>query len=373
MIKKIYLTRTETRAMSVDHPIGDPTGGPAFGEKKDPISAAISIGTMFTVAEAGFAAMTLMQGITFAGAALSLVGNVTGNKSLMKIGAIAGIAGGLGSLAESAGWFSSGNLSETLGMGAKDAASTLTSTPAGSLTPVQDGVQIGGPMVDGPNLSVTTDAAGNATRSLGVDASTVNTAGASGINAGPNNLLAPATEAIAPAVAAPSSELLNSTSTALSPGANASKDILGRSMPQMSYAPGMGPNTSLAPRPGFFDSLKAGNYTDAAKAAGSNAMDMLKNNPTGAYVVAQAIGGVTDWLSGKTDAELDALKANTGYANAKALEVQAALDREKLRRANLNAGYTNVNAGFKVNPNAAVTQPWQQPGLVAGAMQQRPA
>jgi hypothetical protein len=101
-------------------------------------------------------------------------------------------------------------------------------------------------------------------------------------------------------------------------------------------------------------------------------MDMLKNNPTGAYVAAQAVGAAADWLSGKTDAELDALKANTGYANAKALEVQAALDREKMRRANLNAGYTNVDAGFKVNPNAAVAQPYQQPpGLVAGAMQPR--
>jgi hypothetical protein len=119
------------------------------------------------------------------------------------------------------------------------------------------------------------------------------------------------------------------------------------------------------------DSLKAGNYGDAASAAGTNAMDMLKNNPTGAYVAGQAIGAAADWLSGKTDAELDALKANTGYANAKALEVQSALDREKMRRANLNAGYTNVNAGFKVNPNAAVTQPFQQPGLVAGAMQPR--
>ena len=38
---KIYLSRAQTRAMSIDHPIGDPTGGAAYGEYKDPVSVAI--------------------------------------------------------------------------------------------------------------------------------------------------------------------------------------------------------------------------------------------------------------------------------------------------------------------------------------------
>jgi hypothetical protein len=112
-------------------------------------------------------------------------------------------------------------------------------------------------------------------------------------------------------------------------------------------------------KPEFLASLKEGKFGDAAMAAGSGAMGMLKDNPTGAYVAAQAIGAGVDYLSGKTDAELDQLKASTGYANAKALEIQTALDREKARRANINASYANVNAGIKVRP----------PGLVAGAMQ----
>jgi ABC-type branched-subunit amino acid transport system permease subunit len=95
----------------------------------------------------------------------------------------------------------------------------------------------------------------------------------------------------------------------------------------------------------------------------------------GAYVAAQAVGGVANWLSGKTDAEIDALKANTGYANARALEIQAAIDKEKLRRANLNAGYTTINpqSQMTVNPNAVIQQPWApqtntaNTGLIAGA------
>ena len=343
MIKKIYMSRAETRAMAAEHPIGDPTGGPAYGEKNDPISAAISIGTMFATAEAGFAAMTLMQGITFAGAAVSLVGNITGNKSLMKLGAIAGIAGGLGSFAESQGLFSSGNLGESLGMTTSIPDEALRSSVAvGNQAPVVDGVQTN-PVVDAASAP-------------------------SVVNNQPLNVNAPGaatTPLNTPGGATPS---LNAP--------NPGTDILGRPLPAMSYAPGMGPNMSPAvpAGPGFVDSLKAGNYLDAAKAAGSNTMDMLKNNPTGAYVAAQAVGGVADWLSGKTDAEIAALKANTGFADAKAQEVQLAIAKEERRRLNMANRYatTSPQTGIAVNPNAVVRPP-ATTGLVAGNMQTRPA
>ena len=41
MYKKVYLSRSQTRAMAIEHPIGDPFGGPAYGEKNDPVTAAI--------------------------------------------------------------------------------------------------------------------------------------------------------------------------------------------------------------------------------------------------------------------------------------------------------------------------------------------
>jgi len=343
MIKKIYLSRAQTRAMAIEHPIGDPTGGAAYGEKNDPISAAISIGTMFATAEAGFAAMTVMQGITFAGAAVSLVGNITGNKSLMKLGAIAGIAGGLGAFAESQGLFSSGNLGESLGMTTSIPDEALRGSVAvGAQTPVVDGVQTN-PVPDAASAPSVVDS-----RSLN-----------------PNVPGAATTPLNTPGGATPS---LNAP--------NPGTDILGRQLPSMSYAPGMGPNmTPAVPAgPGFVDSLKAGNYLDAAKAAGSGTMDMLKNNPTGAYVAAQAIGGVADWLSGKTDAEIAALKANTGFADAKAQEVQLAIAKEERRRLNMANRYstTSPQTGIVVNPNAAV-QPAATTGLVASNMQTRPA
>jgi hypothetical protein len=39
MFTKIYLSRAQTRAMSIDHPVGDPTGGAAYREMRDPATA----------------------------------------------------------------------------------------------------------------------------------------------------------------------------------------------------------------------------------------------------------------------------------------------------------------------------------------------
>lgn len=344
MIKKIYLSRAQTRAMAIEHPIGDPTGGAAYGEKNDPISAAISIASMAgSYAAAGtFAAMTVMQGITFAGAALSLVGNVTGNKSLMKLGMVAGIAGGIGALAEGAGLFESGNLGEKLGITTSVPDEALragsSAVTPGAQAPVVDGVQTGGADVT-TNTARELAAANNPSLNVNAPGGAANP-----LNAGPGGAASP----------------LNAP--------NPGTDILGRQLPQMSYAPGMGPNmTPATPAgPGFVDSIKAGNYMDAAKAAGSGAMDALKNNPTGAYVAAQAVGAVANVLSGKTGAELEALKANTGYANAKALEVQEAIAKEQRRRANIANGYANVKMGnMTVNTNANMTA--NPTGLITGA------
>jgi hypothetical protein len=335
MIKKIYMSRAQTRAMAIDHPIGDPTGGAAYGEKNDPISAAISIGTMFATAEAGFAAMTVMQGITFAGAAVSLIGNVTGNKSLMKLGAIAGIAGGIGAFAESQGLFSSGNLGESLGMTTSVPDEALRgSVAAGAQTPVVNGVQTS-PVIDAASAPSVVDS-----RSLNPN---VPGGATNPLTAGPGGFASENVQALTPAqLNAPTANTFGQT-----PGP-------------------AGPNAVAPAGPGVMDSIKAGNYGQALSTAGGNAMDALKNNPTGAYVAAQAVGAVANVLSGKTGAELEALKANTGYANAKALEVQEAIAKEQRRRANIANGYANVKMGnMTVNTNASMTA--NPAGLITGA------
>jgi len=356
MIKKIYLSRAQTRAMAADHPVGDPTGGPAFGEKNDPISAVIAISTMgATYAAAGtFAAMTLMQGITFAGAALSLVGNITGNKTLMKIGAVAGIAGGIGMAAESAGLFKSGTVGETFRNSSVTGEMMTDPNYLGQTpTPVVDGKAVV-PDASVVDVNAASNAIDGSYQARSLSAPNVNTAPANAVTspAGGNPInTAPKLEALGPPMAPADYSL-----TYKGPAG------IGAKLPNAA---------TLVPKPGFAESLKAGNLMDAAGAVGSGAMDMLKNNPTGAYVAAQAIGGVADWLSGKTDSEIAALEANTGYADAKAQEVQLAIAKEKQRRLNMTNRYTSVSpqSGIAVNPNANA----QAPGLVASNMQTRPA
>ena len=358
MIKKFYLTRTHTRAMSLDHPIGDPTGGAAYGEKRDPLSAAISIFTMYTSGAAiASTGLTLLSGLTFAGAAISLVGNITGNKTLSQIGMVAGLAGGIGSLASNFGLFDSAALDSAVGLGKSEITDAMLQNPS-----------YRGPLegtANAANLNVGSVAEEFITGGGGADAApnplNLSSAGDVLNLSSPDNLLeAPTALAndLRTATAAPATGLMPPTDYSLS-GTRAG------------LKPPGGAPVGLPPaKPGALDLFKQGKFGDAAVAAGSGAMDMLKNNPTGAYVASKAVGGLADWLGGRSEAELEKIKADTGYANAKALEVQATVDREKMRRANLNAGYGSVNAGFKINPNAVVAQP---PGLVAGAMQPRSA
>lgn len=322
-MSKIYFSRSISRTMSADHPVGDPTGGAAYGEKNDPVSAIISIGTMYGTT-AGFttavASMTVMQGITFAGAALSLVGNITGNKTLSKIGMVAGIAGGIGSLAESAGIISkTPTLGQTFGGTPTPAATTpapLSQTPTGTTT------------VAGPQTNV---AAYGQTTVANAPAMT------------PDSL----------------------------PGVTAQTNVPG------SWATANVPPPSVTPPPvaatpaaqSLFDkSMALGkNAWEGTKAAGSAVMDFTKAYPEGAIMIGATAQPVADYLSGKTDAEIAALEAQTGYADANALRIQEEIAKEKRRRENLNAGYAQVNTGINVNP--AVLGQAQAGGLISGAMQ----
>jgi len=341
--------------MMADYPIGDPTGGPAYGEKRDPISAAVSLFAMYTSGTAiATAGMSLMAGLTFVGGALSLIGNITGNKTLSAIGAITGLAGGIGAFAESAGLFGEGNtLVGSLTKGSN--VSLKEFWDSYEQTPVVNGVQ-------GPGSASYMNAeAANVPNALNAPKVDVNTAPNIIPQAGPADVdwsarpspyaiktggtaaTPPAVAPLGEAAAAPTSDLnavVNPFTAKTSTGLNVLPD-----------------DPTAVTKPTFMDSLKLGNFGDAASAAGSGVMDMLKTNPTGAYVVSKGIGAAVDYLSGKTDAELEQLKASTGYANAKALEVQTAIDREKEKRANKNMAYNTIDAGFK------------PPGLIRSNMQ----
>lgn len=88
--RKSYLSVAESRRWSVDHPVGDPYGGPAYGEKRMPVAGVVMIAV-------GMGMEGLAAGLMIAGGALSIAGSITGNKTLSMLGAVAGFAaGGIG-------------------------------------------------------------------------------------------------------------------------------------------------------------------------------------------------------------------------------------------------------------------------------------
>ena len=108
MLKKTYLSREMTRAMSLDHPIGDPFGGPAYGEKRDPGSIAAAFSAVFTSGAVATVAAYATVATTI-GMGLTVVGAITGSKDLMKLGGVLSLVGGVTGVAASMGAFGAEN------------------------------------------------------------------------------------------------------------------------------------------------------------------------------------------------------------------------------------------------------------------------
>jgi len=99
--EKTYLSRAQSRIWSMDNPVGDPFGGPAYGQKEEPVSmiaavVAIGVGASTVAAATTLTLAAVMGGLMIAGGAASLIGTVSGNKKLAMIGGIVAGVGGLG-------------------------------------------------------------------------------------------------------------------------------------------------------------------------------------------------------------------------------------------------------------------------------------
>jgi len=327
-MNKTYMSRAVSRAMSADHPIGDPVGGAAYGERNDPISAIVAISSMAgTYASAAaalgatasfgsvIASMGLMQGLTLVGSALSLVGNVTGNKTLSKIGMVTSLAGGIGQFADYAMGTKMGG---TLGqLGSKVGISNVPLGGAEALSQSQ--------AMDASRALTTGTPKGFVE---GVSSSGTNVPYTGGYN--PNSAGALASgRAPVNAVAAP-------------PGMGGPVETIVQTAPPAITAPVTPPS---------FETLKD---------AGKGVLAFTKENPDAAAIIAKSVGGLADWMSGKTDAEIAAMKAQVGYADARAMQIQQEIEKERARRANINQGYTAVNTGLSVNTGATM-----QPASIA--------
>lgn len=154
--RKVYQPLNHINRME---PIGDPFGGPAYGEKNGPavalLGAGMSISAGLGIAATGW---TLTAGLMVAGGVMSGLGALTGNKTLSKLGMVAGLAGGVGQFFSKAGGFegmsSAWNAGDTVGeslsnvsdqftgaqnfLPASDAAATTIGQTGGAVSAVAD-------------------------------------------------------------------------------------------------------------------------------------------------------------------------------------------------------------------------------------------
>lgn len=384
-MRKTYLSMSMSRAWGAEMPIGDPFGGPAYGEKNAPVIAvAAAIGSISAGAAAIAAGSMLVGGAMIAGGVLSIAGTVSGNSKLSKIGGLLSLAGGIGGYMTDAWATTASNVAEgaQLAGGAEGATAAAAPTEALAYTPQADyqnlisqgigadqaamisgytpggaemaGMQVGGPISTGAPAGVNLpplDQSAMANVGMGGPLPPGGPAAAPvadmGFGGAAPNLGAPAmpapagdgliggamTPPAAPAAAAP----------AASSGADAA--FTARTVTGLPAVPGDAGTTA----PGFFDSLKAGNYMDAAKAAGSATMDLAKSNPGAALMLGNAASGVADALSGKTGAQIDQAEAAAAYYNAKAEEAKRELEEKEARRRRLNEGFMTVDARLPGN------------------------
>jgi hypothetical protein len=95
--------------------------------------------------------------------------------------------------------------------------------------------------------------------------------------------------------------------------------------------------------------------------------DLVKGNPELAAVLAQGGLELSNYLSGKTSAEIADLKANINLKDANAKQALQAIEMEERRRQNLNQGYLQVNPALSM---PGFQNPYQPPGLLAGGLKQ---
>jgi len=148
--KQIHISLSQSRAWSSEIPIGNPHGGPAYGEKCGPAVAVV--GLAMSVSEVAAVGLTLASGLALAGSALGVIGMVTGNQTLGMIGGLMGMGGALANMTG----FSGGQITDMFGQtdvgagltgdagaaidtGVTDAASNTAAGLAGSNAPVAAG------------------------------------------------------------------------------------------------------------------------------------------------------------------------------------------------------------------------------------------
>lgn len=351
MFKKTYLSRAMTRAWSMDAPIGDPFGGPAFGERNEPVS------TFFAVA-------TAFETIAAIGAVVSVVGMVTGNSDLAKIGGVMGLVGGFGTMAQS-GMFGEG-LKSWAGEVNTSWASSTSSNISSAATAADSAT-----MVDGMTSSQVVDMSAS---SAPIDAGSLNLADAASVNAdtvtaydalkADSGLISQSqpTIQLADGSAAGASPLADTAATgAAGPSSNPALDTGATAVDGATPAQVQGMAKQGAAQ------MATGKGIDTGASLFDKILKFGKENKELSQALLTGVAGAY-----QSSEKADALKASANANNSTAALYDARIAEMQAQAANANA-QPSVS-GMKVNPNAPIwrnTSPTTAPVMSTGLIQTR--
>lgn len=342
MFKPTHVTRAVYRAYGIEHPIGDPFGGPAYGQKEKGgiggiFQSAIPIiaGAAMMIGSGGALAPMVIGGAMLAGGAMSGIGAITGNNTLSKIGgitsAVAGVAGmGYGvyqNWDSISGFFANGT--ELAGAGSESIAlqsgesitDALTRAQAAGNTAVQGGAAAA-EMAAAPTTaafqggSYTDQLAGE----LGnqIQATQAPVAQSLQANMAPSNMLASAQGTTD--VGGVGSSL---GKVGLDTGFGTAQPFVGTPAPLPGSAASFGSSggATIGDTGGFVSSQLAGGEGGGLLSSVGN---FIEKNPLASMIGFQAASGLAQGASPKSQAEGEYLQAQADYLNAKQEWEQAA-------------------------------------------------
>lgn len=264
-----------------------PQAIPLIGAAFSISSGVAAAGGMAAIAAGGLSAITLTSGLMIAGGALSAVGTLTGNKKLSAIGAVMGLAGGIGNA-----------LGKTASVA--DAAGAAKEAAGASST-----ANVGGQVVQGAAADALPSAAEAATKTASEASKAI----------GDGGVLRSAMEA----PAGPDFGALNSDTGGLVEGARgaaaAAPDVV---QAGAKATPNFG--TLATESRGFYPDLMAqqapqgGSWWDSVKDLGKDFAKFTKDNPELTRLAGGAIGGVGEYLGGQQLVK-DRMKAEMKYSD----------------------------------------------------------
>ncbi len=367
-----HVSANVMRAYGIDHPIGDPFSGAAYGDKHKGGNALGGLGGIgsiiggIAVIASGGTLAPLMGGLMIAGGAMSTIGAISGNNTLTKIGGITSAVGGVGAMGASiydnwgtisesvGGWLSSGTETTSTAVDATNVANASNAATAGTdmsqwandpnyLEALNGSNSVADSIVNTQTGASFQGGGFNSDQFANAMADQINqtapmVSDSIAANVNPNNMFA-STQGVTDAGGVGSAAKLGG-------GFGSAEPFSGTpaALPGSSSGFGTAGSATVGDAGGFVSGITGGN---ADKGLLASVGGFIKDNPLASMMGMQALSGLAQGASPKSQAEGEYLDAMASLKNAESQYLQAQqdyLDGAKTAETQANTEYLQAKA-----------------------------